>query len=452
MIHFNQNIHDLQGFNISSKDLFPLLKDLKVGQIIRTKVIENMDKNEILILLNGQKLSATTNLNFKEGDILFLKVQSVKPSLVLQLYGIETSNESNPSSELLRMFNLYSNKINQQIINSLIKYNLPINQQEIQEIINSLNDIFQKLMQVTKEPDTNKSLSDMVIFLNLQKITIEDINILDSIIFLKSQNIPVTPRTVLMTLEYLSQKHDIGNDLNQLRDLVLNNKFIPKDFINRFGSLFDEKLDLEKIIKNIGFDYEKKIYDLIRGKSKDELNLNNNLKGILLELNRLIMNDARIDNSEKLFLLSMRILNNIEIQQLINMNESTWSKNWYFNIPVLLGDFFKSIELKINSNKDGNIKFSNRMLSFNLNLEMSNLGKISSSGNVIDNNLSLFFGLEEKELCTEFEKDIGELKQRLIDLGYNIAGIHCDIIREDSDNLISKFYDEKNKSLIDVKI
>jgi hypothetical protein len=457
MIQLNQNIQDLQKFNITVKELPTIFNELKVGQIIRGKVMEVID-NEVLLLINGQKLIAQTPLNLDINDNLLLKVQSIKPSIVLQFYGIETASNKDPGSEILRMFDLDKDSINKAIVSSLMKFSLPFSKAEIQNTLNVFNTVLLKIARTEKGIDIDYEVKKVLDTLKFLNIPIEDENLINSISFLKSNNIPVTALTVLKAMIFMSGKQDIGDDLNQLISILQKNTSIPKELSDRI-SLFllsgkpDEKIDIEKSISNMGLDYEKRISELFKGKKVKELDLHNNLKGAMLELDNFILNNPKIENAEKLQLLATRILNNIEIQQLLNKDDNnSIGKNWFFQIPVPFGDNFKTVELKISKRKEPGKTYRQSTISFNMKIDMSNLGKVNSSGNLYNKNLSCFFGLENKECCEIFEKDLDFLKSKFQEMGYIISNLKADYSSEVSADFVDNFSRAQNQTALDFKV
>jgi hypothetical protein len=456
MIQLNQNIQDLQKFNITVKELPFLSNELKVGQVIRAKVVEIMD-NELLLLINGQKLLAQSSLNLNINDLLFLKVQSIKPSIVLQFYGIETSSSKDPGSELLRMFNLDKNILNQVILTSLMKYSQPVSKTEIQSILNIFNTVLLKIARVEKGIDKDVEIKNTLEILKSLNIPIEEENLVNSIVFLKSNNIPVNTLTILKTLLFLSNKQDIGSDLNQLISLLKGTSEMPKKLFEKIKLLIpngasSEKIDVEKTINNLGLDYEKKVAELLKGKKPNELNIQGSLKGTLLELEEFIRNNPRIENAEKLHILATKILNNIELQQLINKNDNALNKNWILQIPIPMGNTFKTVELKVSKRKDSNKSYNQPNTSFNLKIEMSNLGKVNTSGNVYKNNLSCFFGLEKKEYCEIFEKEFDFLKTKFQELGYIVSNIKAEYTPDVTIDFVDNFKKSQNQTALDLKV
>ena len=96
MILLNHSIQDLQGFNVTTKELLNIISSIRLGQVLRGKILDVLPTGEILALINGYKIKAHSDLKLEPGDVLFLKVMSVKPSIVLRLYGIEYAQNNDP--------------------------------------------------------------------------------------------------------------------------------------------------------------------------------------------------------------------------------------------------------------------------------------------------------------------------------------------------------------------
>jgi hypothetical protein len=418
MILLNNNISELQGFNVSSKELLDILDGLKLGQILRGKVLTILGTGEVLTLINGQKVKAQSNLNLEVGDVLYLKVQSLKPNLLLRLYGIDTSANSDPIVKVLKMFNLEESSLNKKIVSLMIKNNVSIDKNEIRKISETIKLISTDMVEFenSKEIDTENNH----LFLNAKSLgsPVTDEKIIEAMFFLKSKNIPITSKTALIAYNFLNKESDLTDDINNFFDILKSVKNVPelKDLPLFLFNPDSEEIPVEQILQRIGLDHEKRLSEYspeIKKQNKSEISL----KQIALEVINNYKSIEGFDNSEKLKLLAIKIINNIEFQQIMNSDDSGDIKNWFFQFPVKIDREESTVDLKIagKNRKSGNI---NKVpYSFNLSVDLSALGNVRSHGSLYQNSLSLSFYLPDEKNLSLFKEDLDNLKTRFNELG-----------------------------------
>lgn len=451
MILLNHNIHDLQGFNVASKDLLNILAGLRLGQVIRGKVLSILSTGELLVLLNGQKIKAHSNLNLDEGDSLFLKVLSLKPSIVLRLYGIEYAKDTDPISKVLKMFNIERSPLIQKIVSAFLQNELSIDKAEIQKIADILNIILDELQYDNikpKDPDFEKLLS----LAKSNSILINEENLIDTVIFLKSKNIPLTPKAILIVLNHLNEKSDLSANVNELlnniaslKSIFGNQKYSDPEQVPGYSVV-----PLEKLITELGYDFEKRIMDIKQG-HPEKLRGDVTLKQLMLEVINSVTRLDGLENPEKLKLLAMKILNNIEFHQLMNSDDSAEIKNWYFQTPIRFPDETRTIELKISGQNKKSSMLNKVPYNFNIAVEFSELGKVRAYGSLYQTNLSLSFYLKEESLINAFKDDIGYLEERLKKLSINLNNSTFELEGNEKNSEAGKFFNEAVTS-INIKV
>jgi hypothetical protein len=475
MIQLNQNIRELQKFNISVKDLLFLLNDLKVGQILRGKVVEILDNKEFLMLINGQKILTQSKLNLKEGDTLLLRVQSTKPSINLQFIGVEESSNPNniPESNVIRIFNLDSDELNQDIIAALVKNRLPINKQEINNLFKEFNSILLKISNIRIGAETNQEVLDILKYIDESNIPLSDENILNTILYLKKNNLPLNTSVILKTIVYLNQKQDPGEDLNELLKLIDKSDPALKDFSDRIKNILNEKFSIQDAADKIGMNYEKNILDIIKlgdkpllkneekqsqnievkqspkPGEKQPLFLEDNLKQVMILLNGKIDENPKLENSEKLKEIAFRIMNNLDMQQILNSEKTKPDNNLIFQFPVLMGEEYKTLELKINREGVSGGKYKNQGSNFSLSLNMSELGNVGAYGNLNENRLSCTFNLESPKYCSLFESDLDDLQQSLKESGLIVSSLKVHSASDFVKTVSEQIENKEKVSLID---
>jgi hypothetical protein len=443
MILLNHNIKDPTGFNVSAKELLSIFKGLRLGQIIRGKVLDVLGKGEILALINGEKFKAQSGLNLMEGDVLFLKVISMKPNVVLQLYGIDTEKNSDPIINILRMFNLEENGLNQKVVSTLLKNNVSINKNEIQKISEILTKILNGLAELEDSKGFDTDQSRLLSLAKGLSKSISEEKLIDAMIFLQSKNIPVTTKTTLIAYNFLNNETEFSSDINNFFGIFksIKNEFSSKDNPLLSLNLDNENIPVEKILQKIGLDYEKRISELST-REKSSLNRDITLKQIALETINNIKSFESFDTSEKLKILSMKILNNIEFQQLLNSDDSGELKNWYFQIPVNIQNEATTIELKITGKNKKSSNINKVPYNFNLSIDLSALGKVNSHGSLYQNTLSVSFYLQNNKSINIFKEDIDYLKSRFKELGFYLQSANVESYIVDNQADLNAIYHE----------
>jgi uncharacterized protein YeeX (DUF496 family) len=418
MILLNNNISELQGFNVSAKELLNILNGLRLGQVIRGKVLTILGTGEVLALINGQKIKASSNLNLEIGDVLYLKVLSLKPNLLLQLYGIETDANSDPIVKVLKMFNLEESNLNKNIVSLMLKNNVTIDKNEIQKLSESLNQILSGLNEFENLRETDAENNNLFQIAKSLNVPLTDEKIIEAMLFLKSKNIPLTLKTSLIAFNFINKNSDLSNDINDFFNILKNtknNSFINENLFSMLDINSGENI-IEKIFQNMGYDYEKRVSEYTPEQkkiNKTEISL----KQITLEIINNFKSFEGLDNSEKLKLLALKILNNIEFQQILNTDDSGDIKNWYFQFPVNIKNENNSVELKIAGKNKKSGKINKVPYNFNLSVDLSGLGKVRSHGSLYNNSLSLSFYIQDSKNLNLFKEDFDYLRSKFSELG-----------------------------------
>mgnify|MGYP001260808937 CR=1 FL=1 len=446
MILLNHSIQDLQGFNVTTKELLNIISNIRVGQVIRGKILDVLSTGEILALINGYKIKAHSNLKLEPGDVLFLKVMSVKPRIVLRLYGIEYAQNNDPVNKVIKMFGLEENIPNREIISLLLKNNLSIDKTEIIKLANIYEKILTSFKNYPVDKEQENELKQLIYLTKSNNIAVNERNIIESMIFLKLKNLPITVKTTLIALNYLKSNNDFSKDIKDLFNLLknYNSKINFMNNIENFNFLPDKNLIIEELINILGYDYEKKISVL---ESKNETNVNSTLKFIALEIINGNIQLSKMELQDKLKLVAHRILNNIEFHQLLNSEETNDIKNWFFQIPIKIDNDYKAIDLKISGNSKKSNKMNKIPYTFSFSIEMSNLGKIKTYGSLYQKYLSLNFYSDNNEKCNFLQENISELVSRINDLGITLNNISFEIISTDNKNIILSSFNDSNSSI-----
>ncbi|HEY9187378.1 MAG TPA: hypothetical protein PKW14_09635 [Bacteroidota bacterium] len=446
MILLNHSIQDLQGFNVTTKELLNIISSIRLGQVLRGKILDVLPTGEILALINGYKIKAHSDLKLEPGDILFLKVMSVKPSIVLRLYGIEYAQNNDPVNKVIKMFGLEENIPNREIISLLLKNNLSIDKSEIIKLANIYDKILTNFKNYNIDKEQENELKQLIYLTKNNNIAVNEKNIIESMIFLKLKNLPITVKTSLIALNYLKSDNDFSKDITDFFNLLrnYNGKINILNNIEKLNFLPNRKFSIEELINVLGYDYEKKISNL---DPKNVTNINSTLKFVALEVINGNIQLGKMELQEKLKLVAHRILNNIEFHQLLNSEETNDIKNWFFQIPIKIDNEYKMIDLKISGNSKKSNKINKIPYTFSFSIDLSNLGKIKTYGSLYQKYLSLNFYSDNTQKSSYLQENIAELESKINDLGITLNNISFEILGTENKNTVLSSFNENNSSI-----
>jgi len=446
MILLNHSIQDLQGFNVTTKELLNIISSIRLGQVLRGKILDVLPTGEILALINGYKIKAHSDLKLEPGDVLFLKVMSVKPSIVLRLYGIEYAQNNDPVNKVIKMFGLEENIPNREIISLLLKNNLSIDKSEIIKLANMYDKILTNFKNYNIDKEQENELKQLIYLTKNNNIAVNEKNIIESMIFLKLKNLPITVKTSLIALNYLKSDNDFSKDITAFFNLLrnYNGKINILNNIEKLNFLPNRKFSIEELINVLGYDYEKKISNL---DPKNVTNINSTLKFVALEVINGNIQLGKMELQEKLKLVAHRILNNIEFHQLLNSEETNDIKNWFFQIPIKIDNEYKMIDLKISGNSKKSNKINKIPYTFSFSIDLSNLGKIKTYGSLYQKYLSLNFYSDNTQKSSYLQENIAELESKINDLGITLNSISFEILGTENKNTVSSSFNENNSSI-----
>ena len=396
--------------------------------------------------INGYKIKAHSDLKLEPGDVLFLKVMSVKPSIVLRLYGIEYAQNNDPVNKVIKMFGLEENIPNREIISLLLKNNLSIDKSEIIKLANIYDKILTNFKNYNIDKEQENELKQLIYLTKNNNIAVNEKNIIESMIFLKLKNLPITVKTSLIALNYLKSDNDFSKDITDFFNLLrnYNGKINILNNIEKLNFLPNRKFSIEELINVLGYDYEKKISNL---DPKNVTNINSTLKFVALEVINGNIQLGKMELQEKLKLVAHRILNNIEFHQLLNSEETNDIKNWFFQIPIKIDNEYKMIDLKISGNSKKSNKINKIPYTFSFSIDLSNLGKIKTYGSLYQKYLSLNFYSDNTQKSSYLQENIAELESKINDLGITLNNISFEILGTENKNTVLSSFNENNSSI-----
>jgi hypothetical protein len=454
---------------------------LKAGAIVRAKILE-MTEEFILIDIKGHGITKAT----LESDLVALKGEEV--SFVVKsimdnrlelkpLFRNDNLDENLPNSIrkdnsislLLKNFNIKETDSSVLLVESLMDYNVPINQENLNDAIKTLDKIIQLtnlteedkvilLSELTSEDDEmlnlNQSLKEEVLKPSTENIMENKQNISQEIIGNKTILEEDIQKNENAKEIILAEKSDIKNLL-----IVEKNDYIEKEDISSIakiilGNNIDNKEELIKIIsffiknnmkpslnniKNLK-ELNKDPVEFAKGFEEihlliDSLKNNKNFKGFKFIENNLEFNKKNVEKSTTKIEESKKIVDNIKENTTVNLKDTL--KNLENKIDFLR-DMNKDLSflfLPINFSKKDlegaltilkgkkNKNPSDKKTNIFINLNTNNLGNIKISCEAISDILSLNINIKKEDLGL-FQSMEEQLVERIRNIGYNIDRIN----------------------------
>lgn len=462
--------------NIMNQD-----EGLKAGAIVRAKILE-MTEEFILIDIKGHGITKATlesDLVALKGEEVSFVVKSIVDNKVelKPLFSNDNLNENLPNSIrkdnsislLLKNFNIKETDSSVLLVESLMDYNVPINQENLNEAIKTLDKTIQ-LTSLTEEDkvillselvsednkmlNLNQSLKEEILKLSTENIMENKQNISQEIIGNKTILEEVIPKNENAKEIILAEKSHIKNLL-----IVEKNDFLEKEDISSIvkimlGNNVDNKEELIKIISFFTKNNIKPSLNNIKNLKElnkdpvefakvfeeihllvDSLKNNKNSKGFKLIENNLDFNKENIEKSTAKVEELKKIVDNIKENTTVNLKETL--KNLENKIDFLR-DMNKDLSflfLPINFSKKDlegaltilkgkkNKNPSDNKTNIFINLNTNNLGNIKISCEAMSDILSVNINIKREDLGL-FQSMEKQLVERILNIGYNIDRIN----------------------------
>ena len=180
---------------------------------------------------------------------------------------------------------------------------------------------------------------------------------------------------------------------------------------------------LKDIFRKIGFNYEKRLKELIISNNQDSIltTLNDNIKGIALRLLKDGLNNKAYQELNSL-ILNVQLLNITAIQR---------EGIIFLLLPMLINGNIRLGQLLIDTGKketsEEKGEYPIRVLFL---LEMSNLGPIKAELSVFDRRIRCIFFVSDSKVRTLLDEELDELKKRFIKSGFIPEQVQCIILKE----------------------
>lgn len=389
----NINLNNLPSFQQLTKTAHSILRIdssalfknnlFSKGEVLRGYVVNENSVGNITLSVKGESIiAATNNISLKKGDYVNVKVDQLKPYIILKVLTPEESHKEIKSLLINSIFTksgLPSQEISTADFKSLL------------ELFNSLASANQIDSKLAKEINVLKTLFNF--FNDSKQIDGEKIQLI-----LRNSNAPIENIiSYLIETAKNGQSELIAGLLKNRKDLIL------------LAASSDEIDSIEQLLSKLGDNQALK-------------ELSNSLGNLLEKLSR------------------------HEISNLISKQEGL---NLELLMPLFVEDELSLHRLKIFDNKNSEQKNKRKAINVLLDLDMSKLGQISVFMYMSKAATSVNITTFNEKVHNVIDSNLKELKQSLIEKGYNVHEITC-VLKKNfslSGNNEEKKIDYKNINL-----
>lgn len=471
------------------------IKDLKVGDIVKGRVVNN-ENGIITIKTAGEQLLTVlflSNENLQEGSIINFVVNQITEDKIYARV-IKSNNTGNRAEKdinfIINELGIEKNELNKDIVKNLLKFLQPIDKDKI-EYVNLLLKSIDNIKQNNDDVLINLLVSEE----NILELPIDTINKL-----CLSINIQDYYDTLLYKPESISSSGD--EEINYLIKNISEIFYFKQNTIDSLEKLIHqayksvystEIVDLETISYLLSKDIEitpQNLYIfnnlILKGKGLDDylisvidiLNNSNGqeLKNYSKELSKIFLEADKVHNKsynnqinniinimKKIEeILERKDLENFDLKENIHNLKSILflikSVNQhinYYNIPLYLNNQDSSVDIYIYKDGKRGKKVDLTNVSILISMELKNAGHIESLIHVSNRIINIIFKTENKTISGIINQHSNILKEALENKGYS-ANISVDEKKVEKTNLLSFESKLNNKKMfkhgIDVRL
>ncbi len=464
-------------------------KDLKIGDIIKGKVIKNENGLITLKTAEGKMITASfkSTENISEGSFISFIINQLNDEKAYgKLINLSGYDDESDITILLKQLGIENKELNEDIILSLLKYMQPIDKMKVEYVgliqrsidslmqnkkeflifliesegkyfdlpLDELNMLFlsfkdDELNEISNNELLNANiiresesgfLEDLLETFNLSENNIEELYNssqrivdsmeamnLDTISYLLSKNTEITPQNILTIFNLISKDVGLSNYINIVKKIIneLNDEEL-KSYTVKLSKLLMEAKEIDK--------------ETITGQFKE-------LAKVAKEIEDIIK-DKSIDNYE----LKSNLGN---IKSNLHMIKTANDHMHYFNLPLLLNGNDATVEIFVYNEGKKNKKIDIKNVSILIALCLDNIGHLESLIQISNNHINVLFKTENKTVSNIILKNTDILKESLKSIGYS-ASISVTEKKIEKANLMSvegkNLGNGKVKSKIDVRL
>ncbi|HHY91296.1 MAG TPA: hypothetical protein GX503_06480 [Clostridiales bacterium] len=434
--------------------------DLKEGQVFEARILKMMEDRILLELGNGKQIEAKTTIPFRSDDlssVFYFTVKEAKENTILIRPATQSEVDVNLQTkeetrlmEVLKSLDLKPDKEKVQLVKELIKNNIPITKEIVQNLYQSKL-LFNKIadgiqsgtVSVFKE-DLNKDVPELIqdILRKLNHGQSRDVGAEGPELLPSSEssaNQPVNKMIHIQNIDFAKLiflfKNNIPinlENLSHLNHIVLREKGIAKQIFHLLdllhqhdetSHLAEEMIDTFKNIKSA----------LLEKQFQPE----QIMKDIDIKLDLI---KRKVENASDSNIRAEEILRNIEglkkgiefIRQFNHLNHS----EFYLQLPIWLRHQLQDLDIYIYKNKKSSSHFNPKDCSILLILDTERLKRIKVFLKIREKSVECSFYTETEKIQDFIKKHQDVLKDNLSFLGFQQIHIRF-FISSEQENVLN---------------
>ncbi|HEX29114.1 TPA: flagellar hook-length control protein FliK [Candidatus Poribacteria bacterium] len=388
-------------FYASNRSIEQFKSALKIGQILKGRVLYVIDDRRSLIRFLGFNVVTESQERFFRGQLVTARVVDIRDKVIMQLVRPQTTQRQGQGElirvvsvdEILEGLGIVPDRFTRALVEAMIRYNMAIRADLVESMAVFLSEI--------GEPD-----------------------VAEAVVLARLIGLPMDRNLIAALSEVI--RNDIGGAISRLQNLISQLPEAEAQAIFAFLSKVSRRTEfreaLEDFVRSAGLNYESALMKAVLRGNPPPQELRETLKGIILQLME------REDIPERFVAELESILRNLEGQQLLNLPRQSIRYDLpllFLQIPVRIGDEFKTIYIKGYPDDKGRISSNN--IKLDLLFETRNIGKIRVSLMMVERELTLRTWVENEEVKRIIEENSDRLISRMEDRRYRVSFLSCEV-------------------------
>lgn len=172
-----------------------------------------------------------------------------------------------------------------------------------------------------------------------------------------------------------------------------------------------------ELVRGLGLNRDSEVAQLLVSGRQVDGEPNQNMKQAIMQLMKMDEEQGRVSQQ------TSQALANITGQQLLSKSDNNNLQSMFINLPILLQDEVKDLQVFVNSRSEGQkVDWENCNLYFLI--ETKKLGEVGILVTATERNLSVTIKNDQPNFKERIEPLANACKEKLTDVGYNIANIY----------------------------
>ena len=388
-------------FYVSNRSIEQFKSSLRIGQILKGRVLYVIDDHRSLIRFLGFNVITESQERLFRGQLVTARVVDIRDKVIMQLVRPQTTQRQGQGElirvvsvdEILEGLGITPDRFTRALVEAMIRYNMAIRADLVDGMAVFLSEI--------GEPD-----------------------MAEAVVLARLIGLPMDRNLIAALNEVI--RNDIGGAISRLQGLISQ---LPEAeaqaisaFLRRISGEAEFREVLEGFARSAGLNYENALMRAILLGNPPPQELRETLKGIILQLM------DRGDLPEEVIAELRALLRNLEGQQLLNLPRQSIRYDLpilLLQIPVKIGDEFKTIHIKGYPDDQGRINSNN--IKLDILFETQNMGRIRVSLMMVERELTLRTWVENEEVKRIIEENSDRLISRMEDMRYRVSFLSCEV-------------------------